>query len=315
MNGLRFVFAALVYVCLSGPATLLADDPAVWYRDYASAARAAQTEGKKLLIVYTGTDWIEICQKFHDEILTQPSFIGALSGRFVLLKLEYPEDDVIPREEAAEKIFLREAYMVRGYPSIVLTEAGGRPFGLNGYQALGPSEYAAQIRLADAAHEACLTASQQSEPLEGVAKAKRLRLAIPDLPGALMARYYRREMEAILRSDPDDSLGVKDTFVKLISEADYGKKMQQLRGEAKWGEMVEVTEKFIGENKLRGEALQRALFNQATLYRRMEDEKGERLALEKIVSIDAISESALAAKERLEQNRRKHSESEQSESD
>src|SRR5690606_34242955 len=120
------------------------------------------------------------CQKFHDEILAQPAFIEALSGRFTLLKLDFPKDNVMPREEAAQKKFLREAYQVRGYPSIVLTETGGRPFGLNGYQSLGPVEYAAQIRTIDAAHEACLAAFAESESLEGVAKAKRLRRAIPD---------------------------------------------------------------------------------------------------------------------------------------
>ncbi len=296
----RLLLLAFASVFFSASTVSGADDPAIWQKDYASAVKAAREEEKKLLIVFTGTDWIDICRKFHDEILVQPTFLAALSGRFILLKLEFPKDGVMPREEAAEKNFLREAYQVRGYPSIVLTEAGGRPFGLNGYQEIGPAEYASQIHTIDAAHEACLAAFEEAGSLEGVPRAERLRRAIPDLPGALMARYYRREMEGVLRNDPDDSLQLRDTFVKLLAEEDYGKTMHRLGREAKWAEMVEVTERYIVENELRGEELQRALFNQAVLHRRMEDSERERAVLEKIVSIQADSEVALAAKERLE---------------
>ncbi len=300
MTGLRLVLIAFASVLLPAFAASGADDPAVWHRDYPGAVEAARAEGKKLLIVFTGTDWIDICRKFHDEILVQPTFLAALSGRFILLKLEFPKDGVMPREEAAEKNFLREAYQVRGFPSVVLTEAGGRPFGLNGYQEVGPAEYASQIHAIDAAHEACLAAFEKAGSLEGVARAERLRRAIPDLPGTLRARYYRREMEGVLQNDPDDTLQLRESFGKLLSDADYGKKMHHLGRESKWAEMVEETERFIGENELRGEALQRALFNQAVLYRRMGDAERERAVLEKIVSIQADSEIASAAKARLE---------------
>ena len=296
----RLPLAALATVFLHFPAVGKAQEVAVWHRDFPSAVAEATGKGKKLLIVFTGTDWIEICQKFHDDILAQPAFMEAVSGRFTLLKLEFPKDNMMPREEALQKNFLREAYRVRGYPTVVLAETDGRPFGLNGYQPLPPAEYAAQIRKIDAAHEASLAAMQESESLEGVEKAKRLRRAIPDLPGTLTARYYRREMEAILANDPDDTLELRGPYSKLISEADYGRKMQELGKESKWAEMVTATEAFIEENKLEGEALQRALFNQASLHRRMEESERERAVLERIVSIDPESEAGQAAKEQLE---------------
>ncbi|NLT71354.1 MAG: thioredoxin family protein, partial [Verrucomicrobiaceae bacterium] len=293
MTGPRLLLIAFAFVLLPASAATGADDPAVWLGDYPSAAEAARAEDKKLLIVFTGTDWIDICQKFHDEILVHPTFLAALSGRFILLKLEFPKDGVMPREEAARKKFLREAYQVRGFPSVVLTEAGGRPFGLNGYQEIGPAEYASQIHEIDAAHEACLAAFEEAASHEGVARAERLRRAVPNLPGTLMARYYRPEMEGVLRNDPEDSLQLRDAFGSLLAEEDYGKTMHQLGREAKWAEMVEVTERYISDNELKGEALQRALFNQAVLQRRMGDAKGERAVLEKIVSIDPASEVAL----------------------
>lgn len=300
MKCLRPILAALAAVLLHSPGGVHAREIAVWHRDFPTAVTEAKAKGKKLLIVFTGTDWIEICQKFHDDILAQPAFMDAVSGRFTLLKLEFPEDNMMPREEAAQKNFLREAYRVRGYPTVVLAEADGRPFGMNGYQPLPPAEYAAQIRRIDAAHEATLAAMQEAATLEGVEKAKRLRRAIPDLPGNLTVRYFRSEMEAILTNDPDDTLEVRDSFLKLISEADYGRKMHELGKESKWAEMVTATEAFIEENKLEGEALQRALFNQASLHRRMEDSDREKAILQKIVTIDPESEAAQVARQQLE---------------
>ena len=296
----RLLPLSFAIICSHFPAALSARGVAVWHRDYPSAVAAAQAEGKNLLIVFTGTDWIEICQKFHDEILAQPAFMDAVSGRFTLLKLEYPKDNMMPREEAAQKNFLREAYRVRGYPTVVLTEAGGRPFGMNGYQPLAPAKYAVQIGEIDAAHETSLLALKEAESAEGLEKAKILRRAIPDLPGGLMVRYYRKEMEAILASDPDDSLKVRESFGGLLAEADYAKAMQDLGKESKWAEMIALTESFIQKKKLEGEALQRALFNQAALHRRLDDKLGERAVLEKILAIDPASETGIAARDVLE---------------
>lgn len=292
-----FVALAISFSCSPGGGD--AQEVVVWHRDFPSAVAEAKGEGKKLLIVFTATDWIEICQKFHDDILASQAFMAAVSGRFTLLKLEFPKDNMMPREEAAQKNFLREAYRVRGYPTVILTQADGRPFGMNGYQPLPPAEYAAQIRKIDAAHEASLTALHEAGILEGVEKAKRLRRAIPDLPGTLTARYYRSEMEAILANDPEDTLKVKESFLKLISEADYGRKMQELGNESKWVEMVAATYEFIEENKLEGEVLQRVLLNQASLFRRMADSEKERTVLERIVSINPESKAGVAASEQL----------------
>lgn len=300
MKCLRLILAVLAIVPFHSPGRGIAQEVAVWHRDFPAAVNEAKAKGKKLLIVFTGTDWIEICQKFHDEILAQPAFIDAVSGRFTLLKLEFPKDNMMPREEAAQKNFLREAYRVRGYPTVILAEADGRPFGINGYQPILPEEYATQIRKIDAAHEAGLAAMQEAGTLEGLEKAKCLRRAIPDLPGTLTVRYYRGEMEEILANDPENALEVRDSFSKLLSEADYGRKMQELGKESKWAEMVTATEAFIEENKLEGEALQRALFNQAALHRRMEERDREKAVLQKIVTIDPESEAAQAATEQLE---------------
>jgi len=261
----------------------------IWHRDYASAMNEAKTENKKLLIVFTGTDWIEICGKFYDEILGDPAFIETVSSKFALLKLEYPKDNVLPREEAAQKAVLREAYRVRGFPTVVLTDTAGRPFGLNGYQPLAPKEYGEQILAINAVHEEGLEVAKKAAELAGEEKAKGLSRAIPDLPGALVARFYRPEIEAVLAADPEDSLKLAGTFGKLLAEADYGKEIQQLARESKWTEMIAVTDRHIASQKLEGEALQGALLNRAGFERRAGNEEAATATLRQVVAIDAKS--------------------------
>jgi len=261
----------------------------IWHRDYASAMNEARTENKKLLIVFTGTDWIEICAKFYDEILGDPAFIETVSEKFALLKLEYPKDNALPREEAAQKAVLREAYRVRGFPTVVLTDAAGRPFGLNGYQPLTPKEYGEQILAINAVHEEGLEVAKKATELSGEEKAKGLSRAIPDLPGALVARFYRPDIEAVLAADSEDSLKLAGPFRKLLAEADYSKEIQKLARESKWTEMIAATDRHIASQKLDGEALQGALLNRAGFERRSGKEEAATVTLRQIVAIDAKS--------------------------
>lgn len=261
----------------------------IWHRDYASAMNEARTEKKKLLIVFTGTDWIEICGKFYDEILGDPAFIDTVSAKFALLKLEYPKDSVLPREEAAQKAVLREAYRVRGFPTVVLSDAAGRPFGLNGYQPLAPKEYGEQILSINAVHDESLELVKKAAELSGAEKAKGLSRAIPDLPGALVVRFYRPEIDAVLAADPEDTLKLAGPFRKLLAEADYSREIQQLARESKWTEMIAVTDRHIASQKLEGEPLQGALLNRAGFERRAGKSEEAKTTLREIVAIDAQS--------------------------
>lgn len=261
----------------------------IWHRDYASAMNEARAEGKQLLIVFTGTDWIEICAKFYEEILGDPAFIETVSTQFSLLKLEYPKDNVMPREEAAQKAVLREAYRVRGFPTVVLTDAEGRPFGMNGYQPLKPKDYADQILGILAVHEDNLAAVKEAADLTGVDKAKALSRAIPDLPNALIAQFYRAEMEAILAADPEDALKMAGPFRKLIAEADYSREIQKLARESKWSEMIALTDQHIKRQKLEGESLQGALLNRAGFEKRAGKADVAKATLRQIMAINATS--------------------------
>lgn len=262
----------------------------IWHRDYASGLAEAQAEQKDLLIVFTGTDWIEICEKFHDEILSEPEFIDAVSPEYALVKLEYPKDGGLPREEAAQKALLREAYRVRGFPTVVLTDASGRPYGLNGYQPAAPREYADQILGIKQVRSSALAAAEGAAEATGRAKAEKIALTIPDLPGPLLVRFFQKEMEAVLAADPADELKLGSDYRLLLAEASYSRQIQELAAGSQWAEMIALTDQFITENGLQGERLQAALINRAGFERRAGRIEKSLESLQQAEAIDPESE-------------------------
>jgi len=277
-----------------------AQDVAIWHRDFASGRAEAVEEGKKLLVVFTGTDWIEICTKFHDEILSQPSFIDAVSKRFALVKLEFPKDNALPRGEALQKSILRDAYRVRGFPTVILADTEGRPFGINGFQPAGPVEYAAQLLEIEAVHEEAAGHFAKAATMEGLEKARSLARGLPDLPGGLLVRFYQPQMEAILAADPDDTLKLRSTFQPLLAESAYAFDMLNLRKAGDWAAMLARTNRHIGENGLKGRALQAALLNRSGIERQLGDGAAVEKSLREAVAIDPESDLGKEAARQLE---------------
>ncbi|MEX2581590.1 MAG: thioredoxin family protein [Verrucomicrobiales bacterium] len=271
-----------------------------WHGDYATGVAEATEEGKDILLVFTGTDWIDISRRFYDEILRRPDFIDPVSEEFVLVKLEYPKDDKQPRQESARKRVLRDAYRVRGFPTVVLTDSEGRPFGFNGYQPVSPGEYAEMTMKMHAAREEGLAAAKEAADLSGAEKADKLSAGIPELPGSLAARFYREEMEAVVEADPDETLERTRTYRKMMADVDYGDEMQRLEQDVRWGEMIELTERFIDENELEGPALQKALLIKAGVQEKQGNTAGVIQTLLEIVKIDPETAFATDAQKQLD---------------
>jgi len=296
-----FLYCAAFLLTWSSSADLRAEDAVVWHTDYRAAVDEAREEKKKLLIVFTGVEWIDICRTFQEDILSKQTFMDAVSARFSLLTLEYPEDNKLPRQEAVQKSLLRDAYRVRGFPTVVMTDLQGRPFGLNGFQPVTAEEYAKQILEMDLAHEEKLIALTEAKTLEGTAKAKRMSEGLPDLPGNLLARYYRAEMEQIIAADAADSLKLSAGFKRLIVDLEYSQKMEALARSSKWVEMEELSDRYMADNKLEGVALQKALLNKAGVLGLLKKTEDLRKTLDRIVVIDPTSDPGMKAKKMIEE--------------
>ena len=65
---------------------------AQWHTDVEKGAQEALKDGKDVLLLFTGETWCPPCQKLKSEILTADGFVSEISGDFVLIKLDFPQD-------------------------------------------------------------------------------------------------------------------------------------------------------------------------------------------------------------------------------
>ena len=284
-------------------------DPAVptessaWTTDYKTAVLQAKKENKNLLLLFTGKEWIEICKEFDREIASAADFTKPVSERFLLVELNYPKDNRLPEDKAVQNQLLRDAYRIRGFPTVVLTQPDGRPFGINGYQPIEPGEYAKQILEIEKVGMAKAAARQEAKDLEGLARAKKLVEGIPSLPGNLSARYYMGEMAEVIGIDEKQEIEQTTAFRRLIADVQYSAEMQKLAKNVEWSKMLELTDKYIKDHKLEGMVLQKAMLNKAGVYSSMNNRASEIETLLAIVKLDENSPYGQEAQKQLDRLR------------
>ena len=100
-----------------------AGDP--WRVDFEAAKRLAAEQKKRLLVLFTGTDWCPPCQAFQAEVAGNADFLALAQTAFVLVKVDWLRNRPQPAEEAARVAALRRQYGIASYPTLVVLAADG----------------------------------------------------------------------------------------------------------------------------------------------------------------------------------------------
>jgi thioredoxin-related protein len=195
----------------------------LWIQDFAKAKAQAKAEKKDLLIDFTGSDWCGWCIKLDEEVFGKDAFTGAAPKSFVLVKLDYPQDESrITPEIKKQNEGLQKQYQIQGFPTILLCDADGNVYGQTGYQEGGPEKYvemlAEQKKKGDVFQAAMLRATDK----KGMDRAKALDEALSGLDAEVVSSHHLARMEEIVTLDADGKGGLKEKYeakVKEIAEA------------------------------------------------------------------------------------------------
>lgn len=83
-------------------------------------AQAAQT-GKKIMLVFSGSDWCIPCIQFEKKILADSSFLHFAQDNLVLLEADFPQRKKIAKLLRAQYDSLAAAFNPKGsFPQVVL---------------------------------------------------------------------------------------------------------------------------------------------------------------------------------------------------
>ncbi len=186
-----------------------------WTSDFEAAKKQAASENKDLLIDFTGSDWCGWCIKLNEEVFSHDEFKTGVKDKYVLVELDYPRDkSKLSEETQKQNAELQAKYQPRGYPTILLADATGKPYAKTGYQAGGPEKYVTHLDELQKSKVARDEAIKAASSAEGVAQAKALVSALNamGLEDAAVATFYGDIVEQIKAADPNDETG----FVKKI---------------------------------------------------------------------------------------------------
>lgn len=121
--------------------------PAGWLTDFAAAQQKAASEGKDLLVLFTGSDWCGWCKRLDKEVFSKPGVIDQISQEFVPVFIDFPSNTA--RQSAAlrqQNDALMSKYRVAGFPTILLMKPDGTAYAETGYREGGPAAYLEHLK-------------------------------------------------------------------------------------------------------------------------------------------------------------------------
>ncbi len=139
-NILLFVLFAL---CSS---TVFAQD---WNTNFQEAKKMAKQDNKKIVLVFSGSDWCGPCMKLDKEIWSTKEFQNYAESNFILVRADFPrrKKNRLSEELQKQNEQLAEQYNKAGYfPYVVVINPKGKMLGAMGYkEGISPNAYAKKL--------------------------------------------------------------------------------------------------------------------------------------------------------------------------
>lgn len=205
-----------------------------WTDNYAGAKTTAAEEGKDLILDFTGSDWCGWCIRLNKEVFSRDEFKTYAADNFVLVELDFPRDkSKVSDEVRKQNNELKDQFGVRGYPTIYLTDAKGRPYARTGYQAGGPANYIKHLQTLKEARVERDRHFDAANSAKGLAKAKHLHEGLEKLPSEMALKFYGEKIEQIIELDANNEAGLKKHYEDLFAAEKLTEQLNEVKKTAR----------------------------------------------------------------------------------
>jgi len=236
---------------------------AQWLQNFEDAKAKAKTDGKDLLVDFTGSDWCVWCKRLDAEVFAEKAFQDGITKGYVLLKLDFPHDESLVTEAIKKQnAQLQSDYKIQGFPTILLMDPAGRPYAQTGYKQGGAApylEHLADLQKAKAARDEHFG---KAKGTEGVERAKHLAAGLDAMAEEVVMQHYQAEVEEVIKLDADGKAGVKAKYEAKLAMVALEEKFQELAQTGDW----DGVDKYMAEQltKYKGNV---DIEQKATFYR------------------------------------------------
>ena len=115
-----------------------------WETNFEEAKAQSILENKKILLVFSGSDWCAPCIKLENTIWKSEDFKKESEEKWVIYKADFPKKkaNLLSAELTASNKKLAEQYNKSGnFPLVLLLDKTGSILGITGYKNITPQEY------------------------------------------------------------------------------------------------------------------------------------------------------------------------------
>jgi thioredoxin-related protein len=97
-----------------------------WLTDFSAAKKQAAAEKKRILMLFTGSDWCVKCLQWEKNVFSTPEFQEYARTNFVQVLVDFPEKRKLPKTQQRANDALKDKYNVEEYPQLYVLDAKGR---------------------------------------------------------------------------------------------------------------------------------------------------------------------------------------------
>lgn len=95
-----------------------------WSTNYTATLSKAAKSNKKVLVLFTGSDWCGFCIRLEKNVLSKKDFDKAIKDKYLLVKLDLTRKSQNPIEQ--EINHLMRIYNVEGFPTTIILDSKGK---------------------------------------------------------------------------------------------------------------------------------------------------------------------------------------------
>ena len=141
----RFIFLS-IFTLFSLSSTILSAQN--WQTDWEKTKLESKQTNKKIVLVFSGSDWCIPCIKLEKEIWITPEFISYASENYLLFRADFPKrkKNKLPDQIQERNDLLASKYNPKGYfPLVVILNSNHEVIGNLGYDNLSVKSYIGKI--------------------------------------------------------------------------------------------------------------------------------------------------------------------------
>jgi protein disulfide-isomerase len=95
-----------------------------WSTNYTATLSKAAKSNKKVLVLFTGSDWCGFCIRLEKNVLSKKDFDKVVKDKYLLVKLDLTKTTKNPIEQ--EINHLMRIYNVEGFPTTIILDSKGK---------------------------------------------------------------------------------------------------------------------------------------------------------------------------------------------